>query len=149
MKVSLNGTGVLAVGAVVAVGVIGYFAWDWLKKNKDKFNPTSTNNFAYEGANAVFRAVSGNQVDTIGTAAGGVWKSDAERKVDEMLGAVPKVTQAQTPGGKSVVVPTVSDAELGAIKLPDYGYKPVPIGEARVIGTSGVLTSGEYRDLVR
>lgn len=67
-------------GAVLALAIVGFVALkkagavagnivDAIKANKDLVNPLSTKNLAYQGANAVAAAVTGNTVDTIGTAA--------------------------------------------------------------------------------
>lgn len=56
-----------ALVAAVAVGVGVWLLW----KNREKFNPASRDNLAYQGAGAAARAVTGDSYDTFGTA---LWK---------------------------------------------------------------------------
>lgn len=66
-NVSLNGTGVLATVAVVAIGA---GAW-WVYSNREmlakKLSPLSQENVAYEGVNAAVQAVTGDKHATLGT----------------------------------------------------------------------------------
>lgn len=55
---------------LVVVAVIAYLLYqvfEFFKNNKEKFNPVSDKNLAYQGANAVVQAVTGDDNATVGT----------------------------------------------------------------------------------
>lgn len=75
----------VSLATLAAIGGAGYLVYSWLKKNPGAFNPMSDKNLAYQGANNVLRFITGNEVDSVGTAVANVFPSSAEQKVDAML----------------------------------------------------------------
>jgi hypothetical protein len=57
----------LGLVALAAVGGLGYVGYRWLKANKEKFDPTSTQNAVYHDAiGGVGRTLSGDKEWTLG-----------------------------------------------------------------------------------
>jgi hypothetical protein len=91
----LTGTGVLAVAALAAVGVGGYFLW----KNREWFNVSSDKNLASQGASAFVEAVTGGAAAGGESSVGGLaarfreWVSGDDDKIRDMLkGSTPKTS---------------------------------------------------------
>lgn len=70
-------------GAVGVLAVIGYAAAKraGVLPGPNTFNPLSPDNLAYRGANEVYRALTGNQVDTIGTALASNYSDQVGREI--------------------------------------------------------------------
>lgn len=104
------------------VAVLAGLVFLYLQFKSGKLNPASRDNVIYQATGEI-----GLKIPDMW---GGLFKSSAEREVDKLGYNQPKLPaqSAPSPTRKALIVPT---------------------GEARVIGTSGVLTSGSYRDLVR
>lgn len=136
--INLTGGGVLSVALLAALAFAGVMVYKnraaIAAKLKTAFNPASTENIAYGGATSIMQAATGNKVDSFGTWLGEIFKSPAEKKVDEMLKTSPAV---------------VTDAQMAQGSYYDLGQKVVPIGAARVINTAGTMTDSSYRDLIR
>lgn len=66
MKIALTAGGVGAIAGIAAVGALALVLYDYLQKNRDKFNPGSDKNVAYGAASSVARAVFGDVVDARG-----------------------------------------------------------------------------------
>lgn len=78
---------IIQLATLAAIGGTALYLFQWLRKNPGAFNPASDKNLAYQGANKILQTVTGNKVDSVGTAAANVFKSDAEKSVDAMLRA--------------------------------------------------------------
>lgn len=114
----LTGSGVLAVAAVVSAVTGVVWLWPKLREVAAKVDPTSRDNAVYQATGEI-----GTKVPDW---FGGIFKSSAEKQVDEML----KKPAGPAPTSKPVV-------------------KPIGPVTDRVIGTSGVLTDSKWRDQVR
>lgn len=87
----------ISAGGVVAVVVVGWIAWE-LFKNPNAFNITSDKNLAYTGATSIYQAISGNSVDTIGTALANVFQpSAAADGFQATVKLPPKYSSGATP----------------------------------------------------
>lgn len=73
----------LAVAAVIGLAVFGVV---WLVRNREKFDPTSDKNLAYQAASGIVEAVTDVEGDTVGTALNRWFASDP---------AVPEHIEAQ------------------------------------------------------
>lgn len=88
---------------LIAAGVIGAY---FLAKKigaaagavGTAINPLSTGNLAYRGAGALTQAITGNRVDSFGTAIANLFPSKAEQAVNVMLKPAPIVGITGTPG---------------------------------------------------
>lgn len=79
MKIS--GSGILALAAIAG----GFLLWQKRAAISAALNPASDKNVAYSLSNEIIRAISGNKVDTVGTAIANVFPSAAEKAVAAML----------------------------------------------------------------
>ena len=66
MKVTLGGGAVLAIAGLAAVAGVGYLVYTKRQAIADALNPTKDTNLAYQGANAITRAITGDQAGTLG-----------------------------------------------------------------------------------
>lgn len=97
--INLGGSGVLAIVSVTAVGALAAYLYKNRAALKTAFDPTSDKNLAYQGANTILQSITGNKVDSVGTAAANVFPSAAEKAVDAMLkgtGTTPYVAPSMT-----------------------------------------------------
>lgn len=67
--INVNAGGVLAVAAVVVVAGVGILAYRNRAAIAAALDPTKDTNLAYQGSNAIVRAVTGDQDATVGTKA--------------------------------------------------------------------------------
>lgn len=81
----LTGTGVISIVGLVVAGVGAAFLYKEYKKHADAFNPTSDKNIAYQAANKILQTITGNKIDSVGTAVANNFPSAAEKAVNEML----------------------------------------------------------------
>lgn len=77
----------ISIATLAALVGGGYLLYSWLKKNPGSFNPASDKNLVYQGANKILQSMTGNKVDSVGTATANVFKSSEEKAVDAMLRA--------------------------------------------------------------
>ncbi len=112
--------------ALLAVGFVLWRGW-----KTGTLNPADRNNAIYQSTGE------------IGLTIADTFKSDAEKKVDAMLGPV------TVPTVKKTVTPVDLPANFYSGSYYDLGVKPLPVDDSRGIGASGVLTSSAYRDQVR
>ena len=125
---------VAMVGAVVVSGVI---AWAVIKKGKsiaeaagqvlDQINPVNPSNVVNRAANNVFQAVTGNQVDTIGTAARGWWEKMTGQEYDPNA---PAKTAGDLPLTSAWTVADQEDAEAGIVTRGIQLVTPLDIEDA-------------------
>lgn len=58
----------LAIGVgILAAGAGAVYVAAWLSRNREKFNPTSDQNLAYQGVNSVVQAATGDGNATLGS----------------------------------------------------------------------------------
>jgi hypothetical protein len=93
----LTGTGVLALAALAAVGVLGLLMW----RNPQWLNPASDKNLAYQAASDVASTIAGRE-ETFGGLLRS-WFSDDDEKITAMLKGSPSTSSRG--GGKVVVLP--------------------------------------------
>lgn len=119
---NIGGSGVLAIVAVAAAGAIAAYLYKNRAAIATAFNPTSDKNLAYQGANTILQSITGNKVDSVGTAVANVFPSSAEKAVDAMLkgtGTTPYVAPSMTQssyydlGQKAPVVSTSDGTVTG------------------------------------
>ena len=116
----LSGSGVLAVVALAGAGLLVALLW----KYRERFNPASDKNLAYQGAGAVVAAATGGKETTVGglLASAREWLSGDEAKIEAMKRGAPPIVKSPA---KSVLAPVANDldAELRA------GYNGVPAND--------------------
>lgn len=84
---TLGARGVLALGAVAAVGLLAA----WLIKNRQLFDPANPGNLAYQGTSSIVTTLSGGAAaggeDTLGGAFARLreWLSGDEQRIQAML----------------------------------------------------------------
>lgn len=101
MKVGLNGTAVLALAALAAVGVVGFVLW----RHPEWLNPLSDKNLAYRGAGALVAGVTGGAAaggeDSVGGVAARVreWLTGDDAAIQAMKRGAVKSAIAPEPDG--------------------------------------------------
>ena len=77
---------------VVGLGAAAAYLYKNREAIKTAFNPASNKNIAYQSATEIFQAMTGNKIDSPGTAIANVFPSAAERAFNAMMNApLPKV----------------------------------------------------------
>jgi hypothetical protein len=95
----LSGSGVIALATVIGLGAAIAALWKNRAAVGAAVNPLSDRNLAYQGANALTQAITGNKVDTVGTQIANRFPGAAERAVNSMLSAKPL-----SPGAATITI---------------------------------------------
>lgn len=85
---------ILGAGAFLGLAFIGYVQArrSGLLPGANSFNPLSAENLAYRGANSVYAYITGNTVDTLGTALASGYSDQVGRDITApyIIGAAPR-----------------------------------------------------------
>jgi len=114
------------IAYLVGIGVVGFVAYQVIANKKaivTAFNPASDQNVAYKGANAVTRAVTGNNVDTLGTWLAGIFSPAvraANRAVYNPPAGPAALTQTQLTWDQQLRGRTNDGARAGKPIVPAY-----------------------------
>jgi hypothetical protein len=95
----LSGSGVIALVTVVGIGAAVAALWKNRAAVSAAVNPLSDRNLAYQGANAITQAVTGNKIDTVGTQIANRFPGASERAVNAMLSVKPL-----SPGAATITI---------------------------------------------
>ena len=122
MTVGITATGVLALAAVAAVGVLYLKRKDITEGVKDAaqaINPASDRNIVYRGVNGIGVSVSGDPEFTVGGAVYDLFNADTNRAIKNMLKGD---TSKTATSGRITRPPAPVRDSITDLFLDPYGY---------------------------